>query len=92
MLDLLLPIFVKLLPFNLELFDFGSIASSITGSETGIVSRIIGFFSSHQVSPVVVILSPTVQQYHSKYFSITFSLGMQLKNSTNSFFAIFVLF
>ena len=40
-------------------FVFGSTASSMTGSGKVIVSRTIGFASSHSVSPVKVVLRPT---------------------------------
>jgi len=40
-------------------FVFGSTASSMTGSGKVIASRMIGFDSSHSVSPVVVFFRPT---------------------------------
>ena len=40
-------------------FVFGSMASEMTGSGNSICSRMIGFFSSHSVSPVVVVFRPT---------------------------------
>ena len=40
-------------------FVFGSIAYSITGSGNSIFSRMMKFFSSQILSPVVVFLKPT---------------------------------
>ena len=45
--------------FSWSTFVFGSMASEMTGSGKSIDSRMIGFFSSHSVSPVVIDLRPT---------------------------------
>ena len=50
-------------------FDFGSTESWITGSGNSIDSRITSFFSSHNVSPVVVSLRPTAAAISPAYTS-----------------------
>ena len=45
--------------FSWSALVFGSMASEMTGSGKIIFSRMIGFFSSHSVSPVVTDLRPT---------------------------------
>ena len=44
--------------FSWSAFDFGSMASSMTGSGKSIFSRITGLSGSHSVSPVVTLLRP----------------------------------
>ena len=45
--------------FSWSALVFGSTASEMTGSGKTIFSRMIGFFSSHSVSPVVTDFRPT---------------------------------
>ena len=45
--------------FSWAALDFGSIATSITGSGNSIDSSMIALFGSHKVSPVVVSFKPT---------------------------------
>jgi hypothetical protein len=45
--------------FSWSALLFGSIAIEMTGSGNSIDSKMIGFSSSHSVSPVAVVLRPT---------------------------------
>ena len=60
--------------FSSSAFDFGSIATEITGSGNSIDSKITGFASSQSVSPVPVFFKPTTAAISPALTSLISSL------------------
>ncbi len=73
-------------------FDLGSIATEITGSGNIIDSSIIGFFSSHKVSPVVVFFKPTAAAISPVYTSLISVLWFACINNIRPILSLLSLF